>query len=141
MTEALDIMRRLLDGEKLTYEGDFYVTDRAKLYSPPIGRVPILLAAGGPKSATLAGERADGVVTSVKDPADTRERVIEPLTEAAKEAGRSDPMVLATTLVVVCLQRRRSVGGPVLVAWSPGPRPTGGGRPGDAPPTRRRDAT
>ena len=96
MTEALDIMRRLLDGEKLTYEGDFYVTDRAKLYSPPIGRVPILLAAGGPKSATLAGERADGVVTSVKDPADTRERVIEPLSGAASAAGSGDPIVLAT---------------------------------------------
>ncbi|MCI0544741.1 MAG: TIGR03557 family F420-dependent LLM class oxidoreductase, partial [Actinobacteria bacterium] len=56
MREALEIMRRLLDGEKLTYEGVYYRTDRAKLYSPPLGPVPILLAAGGPKSATLAGE-------------------------------------------------------------------------------------
>ena len=61
MTEALEIMRRLLDGEKLTYEGAYYQTDRAKLYSPPIGPVPILLAAGGPKSAALAGESAQGV--------------------------------------------------------------------------------
>jgi coenzyme F420-dependent glucose-6-phosphate dehydrogenase len=70
MTEALEIMRRLLDGEKLTYEGEYYITDRAKLYSPPVGPVPILLAAGGPKSATLAGE--------------------------AREAGNPDPTVLAT---------------------------------------------
>ena len=96
MTEALEIMRRLLDGEKLTFEGDYYVTDRAKLYSPPVGDVPILLAAGGPKSATLAGQRAQGVVTSVKDPADTVERVIGPLTEAANESGHPDPLVLAT---------------------------------------------
>ena len=34
MREALEIMRRLLDGEKLTYEGEYYQTDRAKLYSP-----------------------------------------------------------------------------------------------------------
>lgn len=92
MREALEIMRRLLDGEKLTFDGEFYRTDRAKLYSPPTGPVPILLAAGGPKSAQLAGEMAQGVVTSVKDPAETREKVIGPLLDAAS----GDPIVLAT---------------------------------------------
>jgi coenzyme F420-dependent glucose-6-phosphate dehydrogenase len=96
MREALEIMRRLLDGEKLTYDGEYYTTDRAKLYSPPTGRVPILLAAGGPKSAALAGEMADGVVTSVKDPETTAEKVIEPMKEAAAKAGKDDPIVLAT---------------------------------------------
>ena len=85
MTEALEIMRRLLDGEKLTYEGTYYETDRAKLYSPPIGPVPILLAAGGPKSAALAGASAQGVITSVKDPNETVEKVIDPLRAAARE--------------------------------------------------------
>jgi G6PDH family F420-dependent oxidoreductase len=96
MSEALEIMRRLLDGEKLTYEGNFYVTDRARLYSPPVGPVPILLAAGGPKSAVLAGELAQGVITSVKDPAETREKVVDPLMAAASEKGRPSPIVLAT---------------------------------------------
>jgi len=96
MNESLEIMRRLLDGEKLTFEGEYYVTDRAKLYSPPVGSVPILLAAGGPKSATLAGEKAQGVITSVKDPAETIARVIEPLRESAAGAGKPDPTVLAT---------------------------------------------
>ena len=96
MREALEIMRRLLDGEKLTYHGTHYQTDRAKLYSPPLGPVPILLAAGGPKSAALAGELAQGVVTSVKDPAVTEEEVVAPLKGAAREAGRPDPIVLAT---------------------------------------------
>ncbi len=96
MTESLEIMRRLLDGEKLTFDGEFYVTDRAKLYSPPLGPVPILMAAGGPKSATLAGEMAQGVVTSVKDPAETIANVIDPLRTAAADAGRPDPTVLAT---------------------------------------------
>jgi coenzyme F420-dependent glucose-6-phosphate dehydrogenase len=96
MREALQIMRRLLDGEKLTFEGEHYTTDRAKLYSPPLHRVPILMAAGGPKSAALAGELADGVVTSVKDPAVTKERVIDPVTAAAVGAGKPDPTILAT---------------------------------------------
>ncbi len=93
MTEALEIMRRLLDGEKLTFDGEYYATDRAKLYSPPLGRVPILMAAGGPKSATLAGEKAQGVITSVKDPAETIANVIEPLRAAA---GSKPTTVLAT---------------------------------------------
>jgi coenzyme F420-dependent glucose-6-phosphate dehydrogenase len=96
MTEALEIMRRLLDGEKLTYDGAYYQTDRARLYSPPIGPVPILMAAGGPKSATLAGELAQGVITSVKDPAETREKLVEPLRHAARERSRPDPTILAT---------------------------------------------
>lgn len=96
MTESLEIMRRLLDGEKVTFPGEYYRTDRAKLYSPPMGPVPILMAAGGPKSATLAGEKAQGVITSVKDPAETKERVITPLREAAAGVGNPDPIVLAT---------------------------------------------
>jgi G6PDH family F420-dependent oxidoreductase len=101
MTEALEIMRRLLDGEKLSYEGEYYVTDRARLYSPPVGSVPILLAAGGPKSAALAGKLAQGVITSVKDPAETNEKVIDPLMAAASDHGRSRPTVLATRWSIV----------------------------------------
>ena len=96
MAEALEIMRRLLDGEKLTYPGAHYQTDRARLYSPPVGPVPILMAAGGPKSATLAGESAQGVITSIKDPVETMERVVDPLRQAAREKGRPEPIILAT---------------------------------------------
>ena len=96
MTEALEIMRALLDGDKLTYQGNHYVTDRAKLYSPPLGPVPIWLAAGGPKAAALAAEKAEGIITSVKDPADTLERVVEPARQAAEAAGRPAPKLLAT---------------------------------------------
>ncbi|MDH3248332.1 MAG: TIGR03557 family F420-dependent LLM class oxidoreductase [Acidimicrobiia bacterium] len=96
MEEALEIMRRLLDGEKLTFEGEYYQTDRAKLYSPPLGPVPIWLAAGGPKSAALAAAKAEGIITSVKDPDDTIERVVAPSRAAAEELGRPAPKILAT---------------------------------------------
>ena len=105
MGEALQIMRRLLDGEKLSFDGDYYSTDRAKLYSPPRGPVPILMAAGGPKSAALAGVRAQGVVTSVKDPAETVEKVLNPLRAAANEAGAPEPVVLATRWSLLAADR------------------------------------
>ena len=96
MSEALEIMRRLLDGEKLTYEGQYYQTDRAKLYSPPLGPVPIWMAAGGPKSAGLAARQAQGIITSVKVPEDTFERVILPARAAADAAGVAHPRILAS---------------------------------------------
>ena len=96
MTEAIEIMRRLLDGEKVTFEGHYYNTDRARLYSPPVSHVPIWLAAGAPKTSALAARMADGIITSVKDPAVTKEKVIEPARKAAVEAQRRTPWVLAT---------------------------------------------
>jgi coenzyme F420-dependent glucose-6-phosphate dehydrogenase len=54
------------------------------------------MAAGGPKSATLAGESAQGVITSIKDPVETMERVVDPLRQAAREKGRPEPIILAT---------------------------------------------
>ena len=96
MNEALEIMRKLLDGEKLTYEGEWYTTDRAKLYSPPLHDLPIYTAAGGPKSAALAARKAEGIITSVTQPSVTFERVIDPARDAAREAGRKPPTILAS---------------------------------------------
>ena len=96
MTEALQIMRRLLDGEKLDFAGKYYTCDRAKLYSPPLGNVPLWMAAGGPKSAALAGRLAQGIITSVKNPETTRKQVLEPAADAAAKVGKDTPKILAT---------------------------------------------
>jgi coenzyme F420-dependent glucose-6-phosphate dehydrogenase len=95
MREAIRIMTELLEGKKLDFDGTYYQTKAAKLYSPPLSHVPIYLAAGAPKSAAMAGEIADGVIASVKDEADTLSKVIEPALEAAKDAKRPRPAVVA----------------------------------------------
>jgi coenzyme F420-dependent glucose-6-phosphate dehydrogenase len=100
MDEALEIIRRLLDGEKLSYRGSYYTTETARLYSLPMHPVPMLMAAGGPKSATLAGQRADGIITSVKQPEDTVSKVIEPYRRSAGERSGSQ-LVLATRWTVL----------------------------------------
>lgn len=92
MREAMTIMRRLLDGDTLDYQGAYYRTEGAKLYSPPLGPVPIYLAAGGSRSAGLAGEMADGVIVSIKDSADVAEMVIKP----AQTAAGSKPFSIIT---------------------------------------------
>jgi coenzyme F420-dependent glucose-6-phosphate dehydrogenase len=100
MQEALEIIHKLFAGEKLTFRGEYYTTETAKLYSPPVGRVPVLMAAGGPKSAQFAGGYADGLITSVKDPADAVAKVIAPYRRAASERG-ADHLVLATRWTVL----------------------------------------
>jgi coenzyme F420-dependent glucose-6-phosphate dehydrogenase len=100
MQEALEIMHRLFAGEKLSFRGEHYTTETAKLYSPPVGALPVLMAAGGPKSAEFAGKYADGLITSVKDPADTVAKVIEPYREAAARRG-AHQLVLATRWTVL----------------------------------------
>src|ERR1700760_309132 len=100
MREALEIMHRMLKGEKVTFHGEFYTTETAKLYSPPKGTLPILMAAGGPKGAQFAGTYADGLITSVKNPADTVAKVIEPYRTASTEAGK-EHRVLATRWTVL----------------------------------------
>ncbi|GGT10250.1 TIGR03557 family F420-dependent LLM class oxidoreductase [Nonomuraea spiralis] len=65
-TEAVRIIKELFSGEYVTYQGEFYDVDSAKLYDLPGERVPIGIAASGGSSAEIAAELADVLV--VNDP-------------------------------------------------------------------------
>ena len=90
LIEALKIIKSLFSGEKFTFEGKYYQTNKAKLYSPPIKKIPIWLAAGGPKSSQVAAEYADGLMISVKDPKTAYENVIEPARLKTKELKKDE---------------------------------------------------
>lgn len=100
MKEALHIMTRLFAGDKLSFDGIYYKTKSAKLYSPPLHKIPILLAAGGPKSADLAGELADGVIVSVKDSHEALENVLRPAKDKAAVSGKKDFLTLTSKWTV-----------------------------------------
>ena len=100
MDEALMIISGLLSGDTLSVRGRYYTADSARLYSPPLGKLPIWMAAGGPKSARFAGDVADGLITSVKDPAETLSKVIEPYRSAAATRGAATT-IMATRWVVL----------------------------------------
>jgi coenzyme F420-dependent glucose-6-phosphate dehydrogenase len=104
LAEAIDIIRRLLAGEKVTHDGRYYRLDRARLYSPPLHGVPIWMAAGGPQSAELAGRQADGVIVSVKEPQDAIDKVIDPF-HAAGGSGRT---IVATRWAVYAVDREEA---------------------------------
>jgi coenzyme F420-dependent glucose-6-phosphate dehydrogenase len=85
LVEAIKIMARLLNSEKLNFNGEFYRINSAKLYSPPIGKIPIFLAAGGPQTAALAAKFCDGVIASVKDIREAKENVLQPSESSSKK--------------------------------------------------------
>ncbi|NED93976.1 TIGR03557 family F420-dependent LLM class oxidoreductase [Phytoactinopolyspora alkaliphila] len=66
--EALEIISLLLQGEYLTYHGEFFNVDSAKLYDMPESTVPIGVAASGPRSAEIAAEYGDALVINEPQP-------------------------------------------------------------------------
>jgi coenzyme F420-dependent glucose-6-phosphate dehydrogenase len=86
--EALTIVTRLLDGERVTFDGRFFRTKDAVLYSRPKRRPPVYLSAFHEGAAELAGRLADGLWT-LGDP-EQAPAIIEAYTNAA----RKEPFVL-----------------------------------------------
>jgi 5,10-methylenetetrahydromethanopterin reductase len=62
LEEVLTTVRRLLDGESVTFHGQYVSLDDVQLDQPPAEPPPILAGVRGPKSLALAGRVAGGVV-------------------------------------------------------------------------------
>ncbi len=88
--EAVRLIRELWSGERVSFEGTYYRTDRATVYDRPEQPVPIWLAASGPAATRFAGRAGDGyITTSGKDPALYTETLLPAVAEGAAKAGRS----------------------------------------------------
>jgi 5,10-methylenetetrahydromethanopterin reductase len=65
LREGVEIVRRLLDGQRVTCTGEVFSVHDVALDTPPPAPVPILLGVKGPRALALAAEVADGVLCSV----------------------------------------------------------------------------
>jgi coenzyme F420-dependent glucose-6-phosphate dehydrogenase len=86
MEEALELIHRLFDGERITGRGKHFATDGAYLHTRPERRPPIYVSAFGPQAAAVAGRWGDGLWT-LADPEQAPE-VIDAYSSAAREAGK-----------------------------------------------------
>jgi len=87
--EAVRLIRALWSEERVSFEGEYYRTDKATIYDRPEQPVPIWLAASGPAATRFAGRAGDGyITTSGKDPALYTDTLLPAVTEGAEKAGR-----------------------------------------------------
>ncbi|MGZ8578084.1 MAG: LLM class flavin-dependent oxidoreductase, partial [Actinomycetota bacterium] len=113
MRETVEVTRRLLAMERVTYHGEFVNVDDIEIdivhgdRSPK--EVPIYIGATGPRMMELAGEIADGVVLNyMVSPAYNTEAMGQIATGAAR-AGRVLEDIDRPQLIVCSLDRDRDV--------------------------------
>ncbi|CAN5367572.1 glucose-6-phosphate dehydrogenase (coenzyme-F420) [soil metagenome] len=90
LREAIDLMRALWAGERVTFDGQYYQTTDATVYDRPAGGVPVYIAAGGPVVARYAGRVGDGFIcTSGKGAELYTDKLLPAVEEGLDKAGRA----------------------------------------------------
>lgn len=113
LLEYVDVVRRLIAGEKVTHRGEFDL-DGFKLQLPaPLPAVPpIYLAALGDRMLTAAGEQADGVILGNMTPrgvARSAGIVRDAASRSGRDAGAVEIIGRVSVLVEDDLPRARAV--------------------------------
>ncbi|MEI3865453.1 glucose-6-phosphate dehydrogenase (coenzyme-F420) [Microbacterium sp. CCNWLW134] len=89
LKESIQLIDKLWDAERVTFEGTYYSLDGATVYDRPDQKVPIYIGASGPAATRLAGRIADGyITTSGKDPSLYTDTLLPALHEGLAKAGR-----------------------------------------------------
>ena len=91
LIEAIQLIRQLWAGQRISFQGRYFQTNQLKLYDVPPSPPPIFVAAGGPKSARLAGQYGDGWITEANGVKDNK--LVAAFNQGAHDSGR-DPATL-----------------------------------------------
>ncbi len=113
MRETIEVMRRLLAMENVTYHGEFHHVDGIEL-DVVHGRreprhVPIMIGATGPQMMEMTGEIADGAVLNYCVPPEYNIQAMEQLEAGAAKAGRSVDDLDRPQLIVCSVHEDRKV--------------------------------
>jgi coenzyme F420-dependent glucose-6-phosphate dehydrogenase len=91
LREAVTLIRKLWTEERVTFEGQYYRTDKATIYDRPATLVPIYVAAAGALVAKYAGRAGDGFIcTSGKAPELYTDTLLPKLAEGLAETPGKD---------------------------------------------------
>jgi len=90
LREAVALMRRLWSEERVSFQGEFYRTEKATIYDRPEQMLPIYIAGAGPMIARYAGQVAEGFIcTSGKAAELYRETLLPNVAAGLQAAGRA----------------------------------------------------
>lgn len=112
MRETVEVLRRLLNMERVTFHGEFHHVDGIELdvvhgrRSPR--NVPIMIGATGDKMMQLTGEIADGAVLNYCVPPEYNDRALDLLAIGAKKAGKTLDQIDRPQLVVCSVDNDRA---------------------------------
>jgi coenzyme F420-dependent glucose-6-phosphate dehydrogenase len=90
LREALDLIRLLWSGEVVTYDGRYYRTRKARLYTLPPEPIPIYISSLVPGSASFAGRYGEGLVTTGGKRPELYREILGNFGAGAREVGK-DP--------------------------------------------------
>jgi F420-dependent oxidoreductase-like protein len=100
MHEYLEVLAPLLRGEPVHYQGEQYRVS-AGLQVQDAPPVALLVAALGPLMLGVAAKLAQGTITWMTGPRTLAGHVVPVIREAAREAGRAEPRVVAGLPVAI----------------------------------------
>lgn len=94
LRESVRLMRALWEGERVTFDGEYYQCTDATIYDRPDEPVPVYIAAGGPVVARFAGRAGDGFIcTSGKGMDLYTEKLLPAVSEGLAAAGRAEDSI------------------------------------------------
>ena len=113
MRETIEVLRRLLAMENVTFDGEFHKVKGIEL-DVVHGRreprnVPVFIGATGMKMMEMTGEIADGAVLNYCVPPEYNDDAMEQLAAGAKRAGRSMDEIDRPQLIVCSVHKDRAV--------------------------------
>ena len=112
MRETIEVLRRLLAMENVTFDGEFHNVKGIEL-DVVHGRreprnVPVFIGATGMKMMEMTGEIADGAVLNYCVPPEYNDDAMEQLAAGAKRAGRSMDEIDRPQLIVCSVHKDRA---------------------------------
>src|SRR4051794_822825 len=90
LKESVALIRELWSGERVSFQGQYYRTEKATIYDKPSRQPPIYIAGAGPVMAKYAGQFSDGFIcTSGKEQELYRDKLLPNVASGVQASGRS----------------------------------------------------
>lgn len=101
--ETIAVVRRLLKGETVTYEGETVTLRDTQLEFPSRADLPIWVASRGNRMLSMAGRMADGVMIATYATPVGIKAALSRVEQGARKAGRDPKSLAVTARVDICL--------------------------------------
>jgi 5,10-methylenetetrahydromethanopterin reductase len=106
--ESVELIRRILRGEKVTFEGKVFRTHNVGLsFKAPQNEAPVYLGVLGPKNLAMAGRIADGVILSAMTSPAYAHFAAANIRKGAEAAGRSGDIKIGAFVLASISENER----------------------------------